>query len=509
MATDGMPDDARTYRPDLDGLRALAVLAVLVHHIAPTVWPGGFAGVDVFFVLSGYLITGHIAADHDARGFVWSAFLLRRARRLLPALLVVLVATLLAGAALLTASEFTALGRQTLAALASAANVLFAREVGYFDTAAETKPLLHLWSLGVEEQFYLVWPPLLLLLARWRRARTAGAAVLALASLAIALPLATREPADAFFLLHARAWELLAGGTLALARHEGLLGAVHGARAARWSWIGAALLAAGLVAPAPHEAWPSPITLLPVAGTTLLIAAGPDAPVNRALLAWRGAVWLGLRSYPLYLWHWPLLVALRVLAPDIGLDRTTTATLAWLLGAVAVGLADLTFRVVEQPVQRAVTTAGQRGARTGRLLLPFGGALLAVAAGAAVVIRLDGMPARYAAHAADETARLARASHEAVRHSVERPSTRCVSAAETHQNSWCFRTSPRPTVAVFGDSHAYAIYGALATAQPRGAPRARADRPRRRRAHRRGRGTRAVLRERGEHRGTRRTPDPP
>ena len=458
-----MTTDARTYRPDLDGLRALAVGAVLVHHVAPGVWPGGFAGVDVFFVLSGFLITGLIAADQDGPGFSWAEFLVRRARRLLPALALVLATCLVAGAALLTAAEYVGLARQTAAAVASAANVLFAAEVGYFDTAAGTKPLLHLWSLGVEEQFYLLWPPTLLLLARRRHGRVGGAALLAMLSLAAALHLAPREPGQAFYLLHTRAWELLAGGMLALARHDRLLRPVAGSLAERLSWAGAALLVVGLVTPDPLDAWPSPVTLLPVAGTTLLIAAGPEARINRVVLASRGAVWLGLRSYPLYLWHWPLLVGLRLLAPDLGLTDATTATVAWVLGAVAILLADLTFRYVERPLQRRVIAAADRGVRRGRLLLPFGATLAVLATAAVVIVRLDGVPTRYGTHASDETAILARASHDTVRIAVEGPSTRCVSADETRQNSWCFRTTARPRVAVFGDSHAFAVFGALAS----------------------------------------------
>ncbi|MCU0626448.1 MAG: acyltransferase, partial [Gemmatimonadaceae bacterium] len=213
-----VPSPARTYRPDLDGLRAVAVLAVLVHHVAPGALPGGFAGVDVFFVLSGYLITGILADELAAGAFRWPAFLLRRARRLLPALVTVLVATLAGGALLLTGPEYASLARHVIAATLSGANVLLWREVGYFDTEAAAKPLLHLWSLGVEEQFYLVWPALLVLLARpsRQRARTALVTGLAVASFALAMPLAWSDAAQAFYLLPARAWELLAGALLAL-----------------------------------------------------------------------------------------------------------------------------------------------------------------------------------------------------------------------------------------------------------------------------------------------------
>jgi peptidoglycan/LPS O-acetylase OafA/YrhL len=487
----------RPHRADLDGLRAVAVLAVLVHHVAPTALPAGFAGVDVFFVLSGFLISGIVADEVAAGTFAWRAFVLRRARRLLPALVVVLAATGLLGAALLTGPELVSLARHAMAATVSGANILLWREVGYFDAAAESKPLLHLWSLGVEEQFYLVWPPLLVALSRARRPRwrLAVVAALATASFALAQRIAPTAPGEAFYLLHTRAWELLAGALLALAVRAGATrgdahagdahaGDVHAADAhargtprahARTrhvatigSLAGAALLVATFAFVRPSHAWPGTWTLLPVLGTLLLIAAGPHAPVNRTVLSWRAATWLGLRSYPLYLWHWPLLSLLHVVAPDAGLDAPGERRAAIALAVVAVLLADLTFRHVERPVQRRVLarTAG----REARLadLRPFARALALVLLVAGVTVHAHGFPARYDVAGRDAPAILAAAARDRIE-AVETASTRCTPAAATLQGSWCFRHGDSARVAILGDSHAEALFATLATTLPRDA----------------------------------------
>lgn len=483
----------RSYRADLDGLRAVAVLAVLSHHVAPTVLPAGFAGVDVFFVLSGVLITGIVADEVTAGTFAWRAFVLRRARRLLPALVTVLAATAFLGACLLTGPEFVSLARHAMAAALSGANVLLWREVGYFDTAAESKPLLHLWSLGVEEQFYLVWPLLLVALVRSARPwpRVAIIATLATISFALAVRIAPGAPEQAFYLLHTRAWELLAGALLALvsrawATHplrRPTRTATHGAaiadvghapssggahlRATLLSCGGAALLVVGAVVITPTVAWPGFATLLPVIGTALLIAAGPEGIVNRALLATRPAVWLGLRSYPLYLWHWPLLSLLHIVAPDAGFDAADTQRIAIVLALVAIALADLTYQYIERPVQARVQA--RIAGRAVRLadLRPFARALAAVLLVGATIVALHGVPARYAAVGGDERAILDAASRERIE-AVKAASTRCTPEAATRQGSWCFRHGESARIAILGDSHAEALHAMLARTLPRG-----------------------------------------
>ncbi len=332
-----------SYRPDIDGLRAVAVTAVVLFHACPAVLPGGFAGVDVFFVISGYLISGIIARELGDGRFRVAHFYRRRIRRIFPALATVLLATLAYGLVVLLPSERAQLGREVAAGAAMAANLLFWGQAGYFDPAAYAKPLLHLWSLGVEEQFYLVWPALLwLLLARTRRP-VAGVALLTAASFVLNLALSAGQGVADFYSPLARLWELSAGALLALAGPPDRLRAWAGLAAGAGL---AAILAATLLfdETLPYPGWRA---LLPVCGTLLLIGAGPATLAGR-LLACRVAVWVGLISYPLYLWHWPLLS----FATIIRRGHPPKPLLAALLVAASVGLAALTWRFIERPLRR-------------------------------------------------------------------------------------------------------------------------------------------------------------
>lgn len=340
------------YRPDIDGLRAVAVLSVLLFHAFPQALPGGFVGVDIFFVISGYLISGILFKEAREGRFSVLQFYIRRARRLLPALLTVLAVVLVAGWLLMFPSEWRALGKHVLAGALFISNGALWQESGYFDSSSDLKPLLHLWSLAVEEQFYLVWPLALALVAR-RGARaltwvTGGGLLLSLAASVVLTP---RNPTLAFYLPLTRFWELLAGSGLAIwqdhTRSEAGFGPPNPGLAHTLSLAGLACLVAALALLQPATPFPGYAAVLPVLGTTLLIAAGPQALVNRWVLAHRGAVLIGLISYPLYLWHWPVLVLARLWAEG---DAVPTASLILLLGG-AVGLAWLTYRFVELPVR--------------------------------------------------------------------------------------------------------------------------------------------------------------
>ncbi|WP_373502411.1 acyltransferase family protein [Aestuariivirga sp.] len=290
-----------SYRPDIDGLRAVAVLSVVIFHVFPAAIPGGFAGVDVFFVISGYLITGIILRERAAKAFSLVTFYARRIRRIFPALALVLALVL--GFAWWSGlpHEFLAISRNTAASVVFAANFAFWSEINYFDPDKLTKPLLHLWSLGIEEQFYLVWP-LLLMLVPLRFTRIAMAAMAA-ASFAACVIVTASEPDTAFYLPFTRFWELAVGGLLAATAPSIALSAPLRNAA---SGIGAALLAASFSI-LDSNAFPGAWALLPVAGSALVIAAGPNAPFNAIVLGSRVPVFIGLISYPLYLWHWPLL----------------------------------------------------------------------------------------------------------------------------------------------------------------------------------------------------------
>ncbi|MCA3238995.1 MAG: acyltransferase [Curvibacter sp.] len=334
------------YRADIDGLRAIAVLAVLAYHAFPSALPGGFVGVDIFFVISGYLISRHILEELATRSFSLRSFYARRVRRIFPALILVMFVCLALGWLLLTPGEYERLGRHVFAGSLFLANILSWRESGYFDAAADTKPLLHLWSLGIEEQFYIAWP--LILLALWRVRRWLGWAMAALIGLSLAWSLTTirHDPVADFYSPLTRFWELALGALLAwVARAQGP-GVLPVAPGTRVSLLGLVLVAVSVLVISSNDAFPGAWALLPTVGAALLIYAGPAALPNRALLAARSMVWIGLISYPLYLWHWPLLTLARILEGE-----TPSASMRWLLLGLSVLMAWLTWRFVERPLR--------------------------------------------------------------------------------------------------------------------------------------------------------------
>lgn len=303
------------YRADIDGLRAIAVLAVVGFHVNSGLVPGGFVGVDVFFVISGYLISNIIYRELSQNTFSFGAFYLRRIRRILPALILVLCATWAIGWYILAPEEYLSLGKHIAASAAFLPNVLLWNEAGYFDTAAESKPLLHLWSLGIEEQFYLLWPLLIFLF--WRsRARTFTLVILLTGiSLLLNILLVASHPILTFYLPPTRFWELLLGGILAyveqykrhwLSRNSMLVRHIY-------AYVGLFMIVGSLYLVDKAKPYPGAWALLPTIGTILLIVAGSDVFVNRYILGNRALVYVGLISYPLYLWHWPLLNYARIL----------------------------------------------------------------------------------------------------------------------------------------------------------------------------------------------------
>ncbi|MCI0355188.1 MAG: acyltransferase, partial [Acidobacteria bacterium] len=345
------------YRPDIDGLRAIAVLAVIGFHAFPGWVKGGLFGVDVFFVISGFLISSIIFKGLRDGSFSYADFYARRIKRIFPALIVVLAACLAGGWFVLYPDEYRALGRHAAAGAGFVYNFLAWLEVGYFDREAVAKPLLHLWSLGVEEQFYFVWPLLLALLYRRTQMLALGLGSLLLASFALHMVLLQTHPSAAFYFPVTRLWELGAGSLLAYTsgfargREPGLIeaaiAAVH-----RWgarhrlglAWLGLALLLAGILPrqrPIP-DWW----VLLPTSGTVLLIATGPGTWLHQKLLVQRPLVVTGLISYPLYLWHWPLLSFAHIAEQGLPSRGMRIA-----LVAAAFILAWLTYVLVEKPVR--------------------------------------------------------------------------------------------------------------------------------------------------------------
>lgn len=345
---------AHHYRPDIDGLRAIAVSLVLVFHAFPESLPGGFVGVDVFFVISGYLISGLILTDLEKERFSFAVFYARRIRRIFPALILVLAASSLAGWFLLLPDEYSQLGKHVAGGAGFVSNFVLLGEAGYFDSDAELKPLLHLWSLGIEEQFYFIWP-LLLFWTRGRRWAPLGLILLVLAaSFGLNIDRVYDQANSTYYLPFTRFWELMIGCALAYLlplTHDRRWFAGCGPRSLAWWRNGAA--AAGLTAIVVaaviidrERAFPGWWALLPTVGAFLLIAAGPAAWINRVVLAHPLMVAIGLISYPLYLWHWPLLSFPRLTSIDPPSAGLRVAALA-----LSVLLAWLTYRLVERPIR--------------------------------------------------------------------------------------------------------------------------------------------------------------
>jgi peptidoglycan/LPS O-acetylase OafA/YrhL len=339
------------YRPDIDGLRAVAVLAVIVFHAFPGQLPGGYVGVDVFFVISGYLISNQLLADTSNGTLSFVSFYARRIRRIFPALIVVLTAVTVAGWWLLMPDEWVELRRHVGASAIFANNIALWSEAGYFDRAAESKPLLHLWSLGVEEQFYLIWP--LLIWWCWRRQWRWTALITAVVLISFIVNVATvgRDAVStAFFLPHTRLWQLASGALLAALARDGfairprLVNAVS---------VGGTLVILGTfatLASGDVSSYPGWRAVAPTLGTVLVIAAGSGALLNRTVLSARPMVAVGLISYPLYLWHWPILSYLHI---------TEQGEVPPRLKVMAIGasvlLASLTYFCLERPARRRLT----------------------------------------------------------------------------------------------------------------------------------------------------------
>jgi peptidoglycan/LPS O-acetylase OafA/YrhL len=423
------------YRPEVDGLRALAVLSVLLFHAQLGPVGGGFVGVDVFFVISGFLITGILLREQARGAFSLAGFYARRARRIGPALLAVCAACVPAAWWIMDGAELHAFARLLAGVAVAGSNIVLAATTGYFDLPAEDQPLLHTWSLGVEEQFYLLFPLLLLATRRWTpRRRVALLGTLAFASLLAAEWGWRRHSGANFFLPQGRAWELLAGAIAAFA-------AMRAAALARGTRE--LLAAAGLVAVLASfvlldRYTPSPsLRLLPaVLGTAaLLLVAHGDTRVGR-LLAWKPLVAVGLVSYSAYLWHQPLLAFAR-LALDAPLP------LAWRWGVVALTfvLAALSWKFVEQPWRRA-PRRGERRTLAFAAALAVAGLALGLAGTLAADRAVTPLPANVQA---------------AFRRPPRADACFDIPQARKDPSRWCAihpGAEAQPSFVLFGDSHA-------------------------------------------------------
>jgi len=333
-----------TYRPDIDGIRAIAVVSVIISHGFPTLLPGGFVGVDIFFVLSGYLISSILIKSIQAGNFSILHFYDRRVRRIFPALIATLLAVILAGWTFLFRPEFANLGWHVVSSALFSENFMLWSEAGYFDVSSKLKPTLHLWSLAIEEQFYIFWPLILVYIYKKKINFMAALYVMAAASFALNLWYVSNDPTAAYYSPLGRFWELMIGA--ALAHVELNFGTKWKGHANVRSLAGVALIVISLFAITEESRFPGWWALLPTFGTLLLLSSGPNAWFNQRVLSTGPMVWCGLISYPLYLWHWPLLSYGHIVIGSLSPTKT--------LGLVVVTfvLATATFAFVERPFRQ-------------------------------------------------------------------------------------------------------------------------------------------------------------
>lgn len=430
------------YRADIDGLRAVSVLLVVGYHAQFQLISGGFIGVDVFFVISGFLITRIILGQLGAGTFSFPEFYSRRVRRIFPALIVVLAVSYLIGWFVLLPDDFALLGRSTAASVAFVSNLFQLGQAGYFAPNAAENPLLHLWSLGIEEQFYIFWPPLLLLLFGSRR-RGSWMAAVAVASFGVSLMIFFGYKEWSFYSPISRAWELLAGGIVAGRgiEHPQAPARSFLHRANLLASIGLAAIAAAALTLNTASLFPGVYALLPVLGAVLIIVS-PGSAVNRILLSSRPMVLIGSISYPLYLWHWPLLVYLSIVR-----NGNPNLLEIWAALIVAAGLSWLTFRFVEIPLRRKPEVVP----RLSFALLTVGVAGIATAVG-------SGFGFRFPAEIRD-IALLPQQDNAGFRDKcfLEAPGARL--------DANCIEQGDKPLLFVWGDSTAAALYPGLKEAE--------------------------------------------
>lgn len=356
------------YRPDIDGLRAIAVLSVVIFHAFPAWMKGGFIGVDVFFVISGFLISTIIFESLDKGTFSFAEFYSRRIKRIFPALLLVLISSYAFGWFVLLTDEYKQLGKHIAAGAGFIANFVFWNEAGYFDNSAETKPLLHLWSLGIEEQFYIAWP--LLLWLAWKKNFNLLVLIIFIASISFYLNAKgiKQDLVAVFYSPQTRFWELLCGSLLAWlalykknclraikltidgwlikAAYRGKIEADGRTLCHVISFLGCTVLVFGFYRITKDMNFPGLWAIIPVLGAFLIILAGPTAWINQKILSNKLVVWFGLISFPLYLWHWPILSFARIIESAVPSPGIRIAAVG-----LSILLAWMTYKLVEGPIR--------------------------------------------------------------------------------------------------------------------------------------------------------------
>ncbi|HTO03652.1 MAG TPA: acyltransferase, partial [Opitutus sp.] len=428
------------YRPEVDGLRALAVMAVVLFHTHLKM-PGGYVGVDIFFVISGYLITALIAGELTAGTFSLRNFWERRIRRIVPAAMVTVAACLVVGFFLMLPSDFADLGRSAVAQALVAANFHFYSEAGYFSAPADAKPLLHFWSLAVEEQFYLVFPFLLLGLHRWRKATIfRGVALIAVMSFGLSVAGVRWFPDATFYLLPTRAWELATGALLAL---RGATLPLPERSRVPLGWAGIALMVAPMFLYDRETPFPGLAALPPCIGAMLVIwSTGSGDSVLKKLLSLQPVVFIGLISYSLYLWHWPVKVFTHYWFTGI----YSPLIMRLLVVVVSFGLAWVSWRYVELPFRNKHRRVALRPLLVGAV----GASALTLVLGAFIDAR-KGLPERFPPAVAQYDAAYA-----------DRPEKKeadltTESAEQGKLPVLADPPTPAPSILLWGDSHARVV----------------------------------------------------
>lgn len=435
-----MSTHGTSYRPDIDGLRGLAVFIVVAFHAGLPMLSGGFVGVDIFFVISGYLICAIIQREIWGDNFTYAAFYVRRAKRILPALYVVILVSYLTGILMLTSTELIDLGRSAMATIGAASNVYFWKSTNYFAAASELKPLMMTWSLGVEEQFYIFFPVILMTIKRTKLPLMGSVLALAVLSLAASVVMTSKYPTSAFFLLPSRAWELGAGALLAIYESR------SAAKRLPLHWqnvVGPAGLFLVIWSICTYDDgthFPGLAATVPVFGTVMMILSR-DSMLNQKVLSHRTLVFTGLISYSWYLWHWPVFSFAR-LASDHQLPLTTTLPLAVLSFILAI----LSWRFVERPF-RSPNSGSQS-----KTLLRYGIATIAVFGVAGTFVAGSGWPTRFNA----ELAAVERSGAN-----VPDPCLATYRSTKPNLSSDCFTQTGKPVIALLGDSHAAALAPAV------------------------------------------------
>ena len=436
------------YRPDIDGLRAVAVLSVVLYHAGVPVMPGGYIGVDIFFVISGYLITRIIAREIAENRFSILTFYERRTRRIFPALFAMLVASVVAASIIALPGEFEDFGNSLAASALFVSNIFFWQTADYFAGPAHLKPLLHTWSLAVEEQFYIVLPLLLLALTRWARRHVVAVLIAAtVISFALSLWAVGAKPTAAFYLLPTRFWELMAGALLAL----GVVPAFRSLKAANAAAaVGLAMIALAVATYSSATAFPGAAALLPVIGAALIIHAGTttQSTIAARLLSWQPVVFVGLISYSLYLWHWPVLTFARIARGEM-----LSAMEATLLVALSFALAILSWRFIEAPFRDRRLADGRAP-----LFRSAGAAMAAALALGIFANSTHGWPQRHDAYTPPAIAGLDHMNLATCFLKDDQPASAWAGALACRQGD-----ANGPTVFVWGDSFAAHLIPGLAS----------------------------------------------